>query len=82
MSMAYVRDTYGVPAKRGMWVEVFYLAGRRRWRIALRGHITSASNYIYVKSERGGRPVPCHPMYGVVYYDNGGNVLLDTRGEG
>lgn len=79
MSMKYVRDTYGVPAKRGMTVEVYY---RRRpwgedpiddWILSKRGRITSASHYIHVDR------VPFHPTHGVVYYDADGEVLMDTR---
>jgi len=83
MSMEYIRKTYGVPAKRGMIVDVYYRrwvppswaeTNNTIWTIALsQGRITSASNYIHVNG------IPFHPTYGVVYYGDGGAVLLDTR---
>lgn len=83
MSMQYVRDTYGVPAKRGRLVEIFYRYSRSRtysraeWRLWCRGRITSATNVLYVSG--GG---PYHPTYGVVYLaDDGETVLLDTRSQ-
>jgi len=76
MSMQYIRDSYGVPAKRGRLVEVYLSNGK----LAFRGHIGSASNHIHVKSERGGHSLAFHPTDRVVYYDDDGEtVLLDTR---
>lgn len=72
MSMEYVRKTYGVPAKRGMRVELYY-RWRGEWRLAGRGKITSASQYIYIDG------IAYHPRDGVVYLDDSGNVLCDTR---
>jgi len=74
MSMKYIRDAYGVPAKRGMWVEAYYRF-RGQWRLAARGRITSAINYIHVNG------VPLHPTKGVVYYGDDGEILCDTRKE-
>ena len=81
MSMKAVREYYGVPAKRGMWVEVYYLplgwgrGGADVWRLAKRGRITSATHSLFI--DGGG---PYHPRYGVVYFEKeGGAVLLDTR---
>lgn len=79
MSMKYARDTYGVPAKRGMLVEVYYRrqpwgegAPVGEWILAKRDRITSASHYIHV----GG--IPFHPTNNVVYYGDDGEVLMDT----
>jgi len=72
MSMEYVRKTYGVPAKRGRLVEVYYRF-QGLWRLAVRDRITSASNCIYV----GG--VPVHPTDNVVYLADDNSVILDTR---
>jgi len=75
MSMAYVRDTYGVPAKRGRKVALYYQPPGGGWRLAGVGRITSASNYIHVNGRYS-----AHPLDGVVYYDDDGEtVLLDTR---
>jgi len=85
MTMEWVREHYRVPAKRGRLVEVYYRPagwGRlpqgdpRRWRLAKRGRITSASCYIHVDG------VPFHPTAGVVYLDDDGSVLMDTRDDG
>lgn len=72
MSMEYVRKTYGVPAKRGRLVEVYYRF-QGTWRLALRGRITSASNYIHLDG------VPVHPTGNVVYLADDNSVILDTR---
>jgi hypothetical protein len=72
MTMQYVRDTYGVPAKRGRSVKVYYrFLGA--WKLAKAGRISSASSYIHVDG------APFHPTEGVVYFDDAGAVLLDTR---
>lgn len=71
MSMSHIRAVYGVPAKRGMLVEVYMSNGR----LAYRGRIRSASNHIHVDG------VPFHPTDNVVYFDDSGRVLLDTREE-
>lgn len=76
----YVRRTYNVPAKRGMYVEIYYMsyAGGDPtkplwWSLGYRGKITSFSQYIHVNG------LGFHPTDGVVYYDKDFNVLLDTR---
>lgn len=73
MSMKYIRKTYGVPAKRGMFVEIYSDLYRWRYQCVYRGYITSASNYIHVNG------IPFHPTKCVVYYDDKGNVIKDTR---
>ena len=73
--MAYIRTRYGVPAKRGMRVDAYYRHGGA-WHLALRGRITSASHRLHLNG--GG---PYHPTYGLVYLDDEGNVLCDTRQE-
>jgi len=70
--MQWVRDRYGVPAKRGRLVEIYYRVGSS-WRLAARGRIGSASNYIHVDG------VGFHPTSGVVYLDDDGSILMDTR---
>lgn len=53
MSIEYVRNTYGVPARRG---------GRVRTRAGLLGTITSATNYVMVRLDGGRRrAMPYHP---------------------
>lgn len=80
MSMQYIRDHYGVPAKRGRKVEVYYCYGGR-WRIVAKGVIASASHLIHVRCGTSGG-IPFHPTQGVVYLDDDGSVLLDTRKQG
>lgn len=67
MTMKYVRDYYGVPAKRGMHVKIFTGHGVDE------GRITSACQYIRVNGKN------YHPTWQVVYYDEKGNILKDTR---
>lgn len=73
MSMQYVRDTYGVPAKRGMRVEAYYRDVIGEWVLAFDGRITSASHYVHVDG------IPFHPTAGMVYFDKDGAVLFDGR---
>lgn len=76
MGMAYVREYYGVPAKRGRRVKAFYWCNGR-WALAADGRITSASQRVHI----GG--VPFHPTDNLVYFaDDGLTVLLDTREHG
>lgn len=78
MSMQYVRDTYGVPAKRGRRVDVYFQRGNPPvWTLAASGRITSASHHLHVDGAG-----PYHPTYGLVYLDDNGGVLLDTRSGG
>jgi len=72
MTMEYVRKTYNVPAKRGMQVKIYYKVDDK-WILAKAGRISSASHYIHVDG------IPFHPTDDVVYFDEDGNVLLDTR---
>jgi len=72
MTMEYIRDTYNVPAKRGMKVEVYYWRSSK-WVLAKVGKISSASHYLHIDG------IPFHPTYGIVYFDEKGSVLLDTR---
>lgn len=67
--MEYLRKTYGVPAKRGMFVQIHTGRG-----MVHEGRITSCSgNYFCMGGSLW------HPTWNVVYYDDDGNVLLDTR---
>jgi len=67
MSMAYIRKTYGVPARRGM--RVTYqpdTAGRAPWH----GVITSAQGaYLRIRRDGDTRtyPAPFHPEWGLTY---------------
>ena len=45
MTMQYIRDTYGVPAKRGMRVRC------KAWDGWCSGTITSASNHVVVRPD-------------------------------
>ena len=68
--MDHIRRTRGVPAKRGMRVEVN----------GSKGQIASArGGSLYVRFDGGRCSVPCHPTWRVVYFDDDGNVLHDTR---
>lgn len=65
MSMKWIRDTYGVPAKRGMTVIVL---GTKI------GKIVSADNHIRVRYRNMGKTVtrPFHPTDNISYLmDNG-----------
>jgi hypothetical protein len=72
MSMSFVRRFYGVPAKRGRLVA--WQAGYNQHI----GRITSAPGQYLRISGRG----PFHPTWGLVYLDETGNVMLDTRKHG
>ena len=79
MSMQRIRDTYRVPAKRGMRVEVYSqcydrTSTRMRWELVLCGRITSASHHLHI--DGGG---PYHPRAVIVYFGDNGEVLCDTR---
>jgi hypothetical protein len=56
MTMQYVRDTYGVPAKRGARVQVYTKDGQ-----VLRGTITRATHYVYVRIDGERYGWPYHP---------------------
>ncbi len=68
MSMAYVRDYYGVPAKRGMRVLVY---GRK-------GTITRATHHVWVRFDGERRSTPCHPCDGVCYLTGGETTSRNT----
>ena len=74
MSMAYIRDTYGVPAKRFMRVVV---GGRPGVISASRGA------YLLVRWDGtvGARAVPCHPTWQVRYLDRDGRQLWPVDAE-
>lgn len=70
MSMKYVRDTYGVPAKRGRrFIYVWPDGDRQEFTI------TSAKGG-YIRSG----PRTFHPTYGIVYLNDDGSVLMDPCG--
>jgi len=86
MTMKYIRDTYNVPAKRGMYVEIYesfklvhsdsdqpVVTG---WILSARGEISGSKGpYLRVNGKL------YHPTAGVVYLEGMlGCVLLDTRG--
>lgn len=62
MTLKYIRDQYGVPARRGM--QVIVNGGR--------GVITGATKagaYINVRFGQEKRPTPCHPTWEVQYLE-------------
>jgi hypothetical protein len=68
MSMDWVRQHYGVPAKRGQRVD---MNGNL-------GTITRATHYVWVRFDdyHGGKhPLPCHPTWRMTYFDRDGQVL-------
>ena len=79
MSMAYIRKTYGVPAKRGRVVEVWEWRRREgstcEWRCVRKGRITSSLGQ-YLRIDGDG---PWHPTDGLVYLSESGEVLFDSR---
>ena len=80
--MAWIREAYQVPAKRGRKVRVWYLYRRGEWRLALKGHISLALRggpYLWIKSDSGYTSGPYHPRRGLEYLDDAGETLLDTR---
>ena len=80
MSMSYVRETYGVPAKRGRLVRVWNYAPSVGWRLAAEGSITSATHQIWIKSTLLGTVSgPYHPTYNVEYLSDTGETIFDTR---
>jgi len=79
MTLQYVRGMYGVPAEAGRRVEAYYNCGGE-WHIALRGKLAAkATHYVWIESDAGGTFGPFHPTYGMVYLDDEGAVLHDTR---
>lgn len=65
MTMQYIRDAYGVPAKRGMKVE---MNGNR-------GVITSAIHYVFVRFKGYAISRPCHPTHNIKYFNKYGKVI-------
>lgn len=58
MSMSYIREYYGVPAKRGGRVEI---ASSKFGGALKRGTITSADHYVYVRIDGMKHSRPYHP---------------------
>ena len=78
MSMAYVRETYNVPAKRGRLVRIWTYDTVYGWSISFEGRISSARKWIWIKSDE--KTIgPFHPPYNVEYLSDTGETLLDTR---
>jgi len=67
MSMKYIRDQYGVPAKRGARIS---FEGRK-------GTIVAASNYIHVRfdDQQFKRPLRLHPTWHVEYLQDDKNAV-------
>lgn len=69
MSLQYIRETYGVPAKRGGRVRFTPENGKKPWE----GRITSADG-AYLRIFRDGDvktyPAPFHPTWGITYLEN------------
>lgn len=76
MSIGYIRDTYGVPARRGMKVEAWEKVGAE-WRKRATGRISSAIGQ-YLRIDGDGL---WHPTWGIVYLSDDGEVLFDSRFE-
>lgn len=74
MSMEYIRDTYGVPAKRGMKIEAWERVGAD-WHLRAAGRISSAIGQ-YLRIDGNGL---WHPTWGIVYFSDDGEVLFDSR---
>ena len=72
MSMEYIRKNYGVPANRGRRFQSYVFAAGK-WTLVYEGRITSATHYIRSKWAR------FHPTSGIVYLNEDGTVLMDTR---
>lgn len=53
--MAYVREQYGVPAKRGMRVKVFGASGFQM------GTVTRATHYVFIRLDGSKHSRPYHP---------------------
>ena len=67
--MKYIRDTYGVPARRGARVEY---QSDKVGRQPRRGTITSADGaYLRIRfdGDRRTYPAPFHPQWGITYVD-------------
>ena len=63
MSMAYIRDTYAVPAKRGAQVSIQDASGA-----SVRGRITSAKGgHLMIRAEGQLRSRKYHPTSGIDY---------------
>lgn len=65
MTMAYVRKSYGVPAKRGMIVETNYAGDKAAKK---KGVVTSATHHVMVRFEGWNFSIPCHPTE-LTYFD-------------
>lgn len=77
MSMQYIRDTYGVPAKRGMRVE-YAKEGHQPWQ----GMITSAHGaYLRIRRDGDARAYPAefHPEWDLTYLGGVGNAENTRR---
>lgn len=72
MSMQYVRDLYGVPAKRGGRVMRLHGRSRRDY-----GTITMATNYVHVRMDGSRISVPFHPT-DLAYYNDDGFQIWPT----
>ena len=74
MSMDYVREAYGVPAKRGMRVRLASDPGG-----VVLGRVTSATHYVFVRWDGSGHhPWPYHPT-DLVYLAEDGTELWPCR---
>jgi hypothetical protein len=80
MSLSYIRDTYNVPAKRGMYIQVYKYVGLspdgfgRVWEMIEAGRITSSKGG-YIRANKRSY----HPTDGVIYFSEEDKVLCDTR---
>lgn len=82
MSMAYIRERYNVPAKRGRVMTLHGLDGDTLCEL----RITSAAHNIRARVVRSQSPaygvgsiVHVHPTWQTVYYGDDGGVIMDCR---
>lgn len=68
MSMKYIRDTYHVPAKRGMRV----MANGRPGKI-----VSAGGAYLKIKLDDQKRPGLHHPTWNMIYYTDEGPKEFD-----
>lgn len=70
-AMQWIRDHYPVPAKRGMRVECDGQPGRIM--SAANGHLV-----LWMYNTKPSHRVRAHPCWRMVYFDDEGNILVDT----
>jgi len=85
VSMKYIRDHYGVPAKRGMRMTYWFQKYDRKtqktqWIPLFTGTITSSlGRYLGMRVANRKTPLHFHPTWNITYEDGAGNIVWDTR---